>query len=167
MRHLPLLLLLSFVSFGPLVAPTAMAQDAEVAAADTFFNAGYTWCDAQHVAALWGKGEAWDVKVRLGGYLQKNKNKKVDKAIIPARQRADMEGSICEYETNYSYEDAEMIAQVWGTETWDAKVALSKSVRNGDRESVDTALSKARLGLGDPNLGSAGDEVPVFDEGVE
>jgi hypothetical protein len=166
MRHLPLLLLLSLISFGA-GAPTALAQDAEVEAANAFYEAGYTWCDAQHLAAHWGKGEAWDAKVAMGNLLKKGKGKKVTKSLTPARQMADANGSICEYETNYAYEDAEALAQVWGMETWDAKVNLSKLVRSGQRASVDEALSKARSAMGDPNMGAAGEEVPVFDEGVE
>jgi hypothetical protein len=148
MRIRSLLLFLAFAAFG--TPSAALAGDPEIDASNAFFDAGYSYCDAVHIGEMMG-GDAWQAKVRTGGLILKKKGSKASQAVQDARSGADARESICEYDINYTYDDAEALAALWGMDTWQAKVQLSSMVRNQGQASVDEALTKARSG-----------EVPVF-----
>lgn len=130
--------------------PAFAQSDADYAAVDAFFSWGYTYCDAEHVASAWQKGQAWDAKITLGRLVQKNKAKKLDKAMLAGRTWADQNQSTCEFYSSYAYEDAEAIGQLWGMDTWDAKVRMSSMLRSGDWAGVDAAMYESgRYGYDD------------------
>jgi hypothetical protein len=144
MRLLSLLLLLSLVGLSVPEAQAGSKEDRAYLASDTFYGNGYSYCDADHVAQVWGKGDSWDVKVRLGGLLMKGKNAKVEKAIAQGREMADAQGSICEFWSNgYLYEDAEAIGALWGMDAYGAKAGLARMLRYGDWGGVDMAMQKS------------------------
>lgn len=151
MRLRSLLIFLSLAVFGT----PAMAQD-ELTSSQAFFDAGYGYCDAVHIANLMGQGDSWDAKVRTGKLILKKKGSKAREIVVSARQSADQQGSICEYEMGYAYRDAETLATVWGIDTWDAKLKMSSMIRNERVSEVDEALTSGRTPpVSNPDIATA------------
>jgi hypothetical protein len=116
---------------------------------EVFLNSRYGYCDAKMISLVWGSS-VQDAKVTLGLKVLSNLENLADADIASGRER-----SLAAFETNrelrcsyeeagYSYEDAVLLGQVWGIDSWEAKMRIERQVLLGDLSVVRQALSSVK-----------------------
>lgn len=116
---------------GSADAPMRQAQLA------AFFDSDYTYCDAKLVGALWSidieQAKAEIGQKILGGYPEN-----IPGILAQARTQA-----FCDFaDTGLAYDDAVMLARLWGVSTMAAKVKAAKHYTNGESAIVTAALGQ-------------------------
>ncbi|MDY7084156.1 MAG: hypothetical protein SYR96_03530 [Actinomycetota bacterium] len=97
-----------------------------------FFNAGYTWDEAEKLAKIWKLADPADAKLEGGKRLLAGeelpvKPKKENVAAALENKRAD-----AFWAAGYGAEDAEKLAKIWKLkDTWSAKVEAGKRLLAG------------------------------------
>ena len=114
-----------------------------------YASSRYGYCDAKMIALVWGSS-VQEAKVTLGSKVLSNLENLADADIASGRQQ-----SLAAFETNrelrcsyeeagYSYGDADMLGQLWGVSSWEAKMRIERKVLLGDLSFVRQALSSVK-----------------------
>lgn len=150
MRIPPLTVVLALFAFT-LARPASAGQQEDL---NAFFNSGYSYCDASVLAAYW-KVDITQAKARIGAAKSHGSPARLAKQLKAAR-KATKGGkrNACEfYDTDYSYEDAEALAELWGVDITQAKTRIARQTTLGHTTALDNKLKL----LGHPR-GGEGDE---------
>jgi hypothetical protein len=117
---------------------------------DIYAASRYEYCDAVVLGGFWGVG-AWDAKAKIGLLIGAGQEPDVaatlQRAQLAAASNLSDDSLRCRYDDiGYSYDDADVLADFWGIDTWDAKVRIEeKYLRDGHiRTHIDEALRLAR-----------------------
>lgn len=127
--------------------PDSTVQDSHF---ERFLNSKYTYCDAKMIALVWGTS-VFDAKGILGQKIDSGLTDLADADITSGRAQAleafDSNPAIrCSYEeAGFSYSDAVRLGELWGIDSWDAKLYIERKVLLDDLSSVTQAL-KAKKG---------------------
>ena len=106
---------------------------------DTFYNAGYNYCDATLLAAFWNT-DSYAAKLEAGGKIQDNKENIVTDALSYGRNMASCQFS----DTGHSYQDAEKLAAYWGmANVVEAKNKVAELYTRGNSTQVRNDLAAA------------------------
>jgi hypothetical protein len=87
---------------------------------ETYTNSQYSYEDAALLAQFWGESEPWDAKLKIGRLLMSGHEVTVQKALQNARQQAQASQANEDQQweayraSNYTFEDAELLAKFWG-----------------------------------------------------
>jgi hypothetical protein len=111
---------------------------------NAYFNAGYGYCDAQMLGKFWntdpasakllaGKG-----LLRLSGFPTNIPGK-----LRSARQRYSGQG-VCDYSSDFSYDDAVALASYWKVPIATAKTSLTTKLEAGNLAIAKSEVRKAR-----------------------
>ncbi len=122
---------------------------------NAYFNAGYGYCDAQMLGAFWsttpesakflaGKG--------LLGYQDFPRN--ISSKLSVARQQNAGRG-VCNYSSDFSYEDAVALAAYWKTSVSDAKASLTSKLETGNLPLAKRVVKTANQAFKQSNSSSA------------
>lgn len=85
-----------------------------------FANSDYSYCDAKVLGALWGQSVG-DAKLAIGAKIAAQATDVLDGVLGQAFSAAAAQGRVCSFnETNFTYEDAAVLARVWGLASADA-----------------------------------------------
>jgi hypothetical protein len=112
----------------------APSQDADEAAYDAYFNAGYDWDDALALAGLWNmpSNDIGQIKATAGRKLLAGET-------LPIKPTPDVIETVPDsvtkfFAAGYSYDDAATLAKLWKLKTpYDAKVAAGKKLLAGKK----------------------------------
>jgi hypothetical protein len=128
-------------------APTVSATPAAPVNKDpfqAFIASRFDYCDAKVLGQLWGV-PVDDAKLRIGtkvvnGFPQ-TVGQELDRAFgTPGHAE-------CEWvELDYTYEDAEAMAAVWGQSTDESKARMTRKVNFGNRVLLDQMVKDAKKG---------------------
>lgn len=119
-------------------------ESAESVALNAFWNSGLGYCDAELLAALWG-ADVYQVKVDMGGLVQRGETALLDTKLSRAREAAQRDGRRCEFwGTPYTPDDAQALATFWHTGLDDAKARIADKYTAGGRATIDPLLQRAR-----------------------
>ena len=142
--------------------PTEHAVDhqpdvAQQSASDWFFSSRYEYCDAKLLAGMWGDTSIGEAKDAIGGFLRDGEQDLLESKLGWAREAALANSSDrslrCTYsEIGFSFEDAVALGELWGIDSWDAKLRIEeKYLFNGEmgREIVRDTLNSAQGGSGE------------------
>lgn len=111
----------------------AMADDE----LDRFFSAGYTYCDAVVLGQFWGES-GYEAKITVGRKIGWGNESIVQENAAEARGN----GLRCTFaDTEFSYDDAEVLAKYWEVSVDQAKAALTEKASHGM-----TAVGKVVVG---------------------
>ncbi|NCP18557.1 MAG: hypothetical protein GW855_05275 [Erythrobacter sp.] len=119
--RLALALMLTTSAAG-IVAYQPVAAQSESEYVRAFGFSDYTYCDAKLVGQLWDMSP-YEGKIQIGmkivgGY---------DDNLVSILQMSRDRGNSCEWaDTGLSYDDAEVLAGVWGGEPWEAKARAAR-----------------------------------------
>ncbi|MEZ5448009.1 MAG: hypothetical protein R3E95_05840 [Thiolinea sp.] len=111
--------------------------DWDAKALDAFFNSPYTYEDAEHLARLWNQpGGAYAGKKLIGAKLLNGNQALLDKLLKggPAPDEVKWEEKWLDafFDSPYSYEDAELLAQLWSLpSTYEGKKLIGAKILNG------------------------------------
>jgi hypothetical protein len=118
-----------------LAAAPAPAQSADPY--EAFFNAGYTYCDAKLVAALW-RTEIDTAKSAIGRKVVEGNQALIPPLLTEARGVAQCEWA----DLPYTYDDAVALGRVWGVPADRAKVKAAGYYTAGQSQTVEAALGR-------------------------
>ncbi|MFT5680777.1 MAG: hypothetical protein ACI8RZ_001683 [Myxococcota bacterium] len=117
---------------------------------ETYVASQYEYCDALVLGGYWGQG-AHEAKLKIGALINAGDANSISGALTSAQTAAansmDNASLRCDYHVlGYSYEDAEVLAALWGIDTWDAKIRIEeKYLRDGHvKNHIDRALRRAK-----------------------
>lgn len=117
-------------STDPADAPTY--TEADIAAAQRFYAAGYSYEDAVELSDLWKLTDVYQAKIEGGEKLQRGETlpiKPDPKNVAAAKESAAAEAF---FKKGYNYDDATRLAKLWHLKTpYDAKVAAGKKILAG------------------------------------
>ncbi|RYG36971.1 MAG: hypothetical protein EON93_04355 [Burkholderiales bacterium] len=125
-------------AISAVVSPApAQAQDGR--AITTFSRSQYNYCDAKLIGALFQVGTVGG-KVAIGQKIQNGIGSNIP--LVLRESRAG--GNRCAFEdTEFTYEDAEILAGVWGLNTpYQAKLKVARYATNGQTGIVRRALGR-------------------------
>ncbi|MEO0445493.1 MAG: hypothetical protein AAF191_05385 [Verrucomicrobiota bacterium] len=128
-----------------LVAQLAGSEFTEAECLDMYFDRGYDYSDALVLASYWDS-EPYDAKVRLGekmlsfGVGDGRLHMRIARALALAKPNDELPFTC--YDAGYEYEDATALAEYWGMEVWDTKVAMTRLLMAGNEEDLDASLSE-------------------------
>lgn len=103
-----------------------------------FVKSDYTYDDAAALAALWG-ADLGETKAKIGRKIGWGNEKILDAELSTAR---DWQGFV---KSPYSFEDAELLATLWGGEVWDNKLLIGRKIGWGNQKLIDEALGIHRF----------------------
>ncbi|HEX3706950.1 MAG TPA: hypothetical protein VHV76_10000 [Mycobacteriales bacterium] len=110
-------------------ATTTDTKDA--AAAQAFFDAGYTYDDAVQLAQTWNLKETFQAKVEGGQKLEQGKPLPISPSGTPAS--ADVRAMDAYFAAGYDYSDAKQLAQAWHeSDLGQVKVEAGQKLENGE-----------------------------------
>ncbi|MCB1173260.1 MAG: hypothetical protein KDK39_06835 [Leptospiraceae bacterium] len=113
---------------------TAVTESLAQKQIGAYSNSKYTYDDAEILAQLWGLAAPWDAKLKMGSMILNGQSASIERILESRQFRAYSD-------SQYSYEDAESLAQLWGLESpWDAKLKMGRLILNGKPEQIDNAL---------------------------
>jgi len=117
---------------------------------DAFFASQYGYNDADLLAGFWGEKSVWDAKLKIGGLLLDGNSDAVAQALknmqSPSKQQvvAEEQKSDAFFNSDYTYDDAALLATFWGKATpWDAKLKIGSLLLSDNDAAVQQALKNA------------------------
>lgn len=118
-------------------------------AANKFWDFGYNYCDAMVMAAFWKQEQPYEAKVTIGHKLwhlgQEQTEIVLREGRAEALKKADDRLPTYYDDGGYSYEDAELLAEYWGTEdVYESKITMSRLLIGGHEKVLKSALDSAR-----------------------
>ena len=112
---------------------TSPYPEEDLAAAERFFTAGYTYEDAVRLAQLWKLDDVYQAKIDAGKKIEAGERLPIKPQ--PENVAAAKEARAVEkfFDEGYDYDDAVKLAKLWKLETaYDAKVAGGKKLLAGE-----------------------------------
>ncbi|MCB1601836.1 MAG: hypothetical protein KDI60_07380 [Xanthomonadales bacterium] len=104
---------------------------------DRFLGSVYTYCDAVVLGQYWGEATE-DAKGRIGRKLGWGD----DDILVQEANQARSNGLQCSFaDTEFTYDDAEVLAKYWKISVDEAKAGLTKKASRGE-----TLLAKVKIG---------------------
>ena len=106
-------------------------DEVDTAALDAFLDAGYSYVDAEYLAAAWNLGDPFEAKVKAGGYLLES----VPLVDTPLADPSGDDGLSGEQLVDvflsfgYTLADAEVLAERWEVPVEDAKVFAGSELK--------------------------------------
>lgn len=149
--HIPsLAVLLALVGFA--LSQPAFAADGQTEMS-AFFSSSYDYCDAKLLAAYWGH-DVGEAKARIGRKIGWGDQAILEGMIASAKERARTNQSpTCNiYEAGYTYEDAALIAKLWGMTVEAAKATIESKVLWGNEAYLQSELARGRNGQATPAM---------------
>jgi hypothetical protein len=108
----------------------APANNAEIGAAQAFFDAGYTYDDAQQLAGIWNVG-TYQAKVEGGHKLEKGVTLPIPPSGQPAS--ADQRAIDAYFAAGYGYDNAVALGRIWHeTDISKVKAEAGHKLENGE-----------------------------------
>jgi len=103
----------------------------------------YTYCDAKMLAGMWKKSVD-DAKAFIGAKIQARSTEGLKDLFASARANAKKVPSArCTFaEAGFTFEDAQKLAKLWGTNEGQAKAAVEQKILAGAEASVRQQLGK-------------------------
>jgi Mannan-binding protein len=123
---------------------------------NAYFNAGYGYCDAQMLGKFWntnpGSAKSLAGKGLLGlrGFSRNISNK-----LASARQQYAGRG-VCDYSSDFSYDDAVALANYWQVPIATAKTSLTGKLESGNLALAKQVVAEARRSAKKTNFPSDG-----------
>ncbi len=134
---------------APKAKPGAV-QFSDQDAVSKFYIRGYNYCDAMVLADFWKESTPYDAKVRLGHKILAWGPSDGEFHVRQARGEAlkkPVEELPCWYtDGGYSYDDAELLGQYWGTGISDSKIRMTRLLIGGNDVVIKAALRSAHAG---------------------
>ena len=113
-------------------------EQRQSAALSTFFNSGFTYCDAQMIGAYFTQ-DAYQGKLFIGSKIKAGLISNVPWYLDRAREG----GAKCAWgEVSYNYDDAARLATLWGQNVGDTKTTIAQLVTAGRSDIVDAGLGR-------------------------
>jgi hypothetical protein len=111
---------------------------------NAYFNAGYGYCDAQLLGAFWNTDPA-SAKLLAGKGLLRVSGfpTNISGKLASARQRYSGRG-VCNYSSDFSYDDAVALASYWQVPIATAKTSLTSKLESGNLALAKDEVKKAR-----------------------
>ncbi len=111
---------------------------------NAYFNAGYGYCDAQMLGAFWGTTPA-SAKLLAGKGLLgwQGFARNIPSKLSAARREYTGRG-ICNYTSDFSYDDAAALATYWNVPIAQAKDSLTSKLESGNFRLAKRVVSEAR-----------------------
>jgi hypothetical protein len=122
------------------IAQTASNQEIFTA----YFNAGYGYCDAQMLGAFWGTTPT-SAKLLAGkGLLGWQGFARNIPSKLSVARRENARRGVCNYSSDFSYDDAAMLASYWNVPIAQAKDSLTSKLESGNLRLAKRVVSEAR-----------------------
>jgi hypothetical protein len=123
---------------------SAVAQSEEQRILNAYFNAGYGFCDAQMLGAFW-RTNPGSAKLLVGKGLLRYPGfaRNIPSKLAAARRQYAGRG-VCNYNSDFSYEDAVALATYWKTSVATAKASLTNKLESGNLPLAKQVVSEAR-----------------------
>lgn len=109
-----------------------------------FWDAGYTWGDAQQLADLWDV-DVTSAKARAGQLLVDGQTPPVAPGTVPDAAEP-VDGLDLLWAAGYTFDDVEQLAALWGTDTAETKARAAQAMV--DREELPVPPSGAATPAG-------------------
>jgi len=124
----------------------AKVPDPDSMALDAFWASNlYTYCDARLVGEAW-QTDVYSAKINIGTKLSTGDQAALgalEQTLAGARRNALMHGERCEFwETDYTADDAQQLARIWGISVDNAKSRASDMVLRGQNRAILSALKR-------------------------
>lgn len=121
-------------------------------ALDAFFNSHFTYDDAARLAQLWGQPDAYAGKKLIGAKILNGNSKLVDQLLKGPAVSGDEKWLDAFFNSNYTYDDAELLAQLWGlSSAYEGKKLIGAKLING-LESILPDKIRRSSGNGDDKI---------------
>lgn len=121
-------------------------------ALDAFFNSHFTYDDAERLAQLWGQPDAYAGKKLIGAKILNGNSKLVDQLLKGPGVNENEKWLDAFFNSNYTYDDAELLAQLWGLgSAYEGKKLIGAKLVNG-LESILPDKIRRSSGNGDDKI---------------
>lgn len=128
--------------------PAASSQSTTDVEIERFFESDYTWCDVQLLSSYWEQDQL-DTKARIGRKIGWGDEQYIEEFLEGARGQAQERGEKCSfYESEFSYEDAEVLSNYWQMPVDEVKAFVEEKLFYGGASVVRAALIDAGEGSG-------------------
>jgi len=115
---------------------------------EKFFNQDYDYVDSLVLASFWNQESFVEAKLLMGAKMLSFGPDDGDIHIRAARAAAlgkkDHELPVWINDGGYTYEDAQVLAQVWGGDVYETKVTMSQLLIGGHENVIAAALRSAQ-----------------------
>lgn len=140
---------LAMVLLRPPEAPATMQSSQTDVEIRTFWESSYRFCDARLLAMYWGE-DVYSAKATIGRKVGWGDWETIENNLAGARQMAQARGiGRCSFaESEFTYEDAALLADVWGLlDPIEAKSRIEVALFNGQGQQVRDLLVEYSLEL--------------------
>lgn len=102
-------------------------------ALDAFFNSEFTYEDAERLAQMWDQPDAYAGKKLIGGKILNGDQHLVHQLLKgPGNSNPDEKFLDVYFKSDYTYDDAELLAQLWGlSSVYTAKKVIGAKIFHG------------------------------------
>lgn len=114
-----------------------------------YYEAGYTYEDAEALSALWGV-DIIEAKLTMQRKIMWGGEEVLKSQLATARASASSGGDGDDaaarrfFDSAYCYCDARVLSTLWGGSVWDAKVTMGRKIGWGNQSILDSELVRAR-----------------------
>lgn len=118
-------------------------------ALDAFFKSGYTYEDAERLAQLWGQPDAYAGKKLIGGKILSGNTKLLEQLLKGPEVNENEKWLDAFFNSNYTYDDADLLAQLWGLgSAFEGKKLIGAKLVNGLENLLPDKLRRDSGGCG-------------------
>ena len=124
--------------------------DWDAKALDAFFNSQYTYDDAERLARLWGQPNAYAGKKLIGAKILNGQEKLIPFLLksVPGNNNSDEKSLDMFFKSDYTYDDALLLSQLWNIDIVEAKKTIGFKMLNN---AEDALPDKIRLNSTPPD----------------
>jgi hypothetical protein len=132
---------LQFVSYLVLYYWNSPAQAEEVSYFESYLSAEISTCELINLQSYWKLKTPQETKVAIGKKVMAKQELLND--IVSARKHTESRTSNCDFwSLDFSYDDAVLMADFWGTNTYEAKLKIAQKVDSSSQHSVKQMIKR-------------------------
>ena len=118
--------------------------DWDAKALDAFFKSGYTYNDAERLAQLWGQPDAYAGKKLIGAKILNGQEKLIASLLKSAPNNTNIDEQQLDmfFKSNYTYDDALLLSQLWNVDIVEAKKTIGFKVLNNAEDALPDKIRR-------------------------
>ena len=148
-----------FVSYLVLYCWSGVAKAGESNYFAAYLSAEISKCELRNLQSYWKLSTEQETKIAIGKKVLEKQELLGD--IKNARTQAAQQD--CDFwSLDFSYSDAEVMASVWGTDTYEAKMKIAQEVANSSQQTVKNMIKAKQSIAPTADAPMSGDPVSIF-----
>ena len=132
---------LQFVGYLVLYFWTSPAQAEDLSFYESYLSAEISTCELINLQSYWKLKTPQETKIAIGKKVMAKQELLND--IVSARKHTELSYMHCDFwSLDFSYDDAVLMADFWGTNTYEAKLKIAQKVDSSSQHSVKQMIKR-------------------------